>query len=285
MVSNTVIDVATGSKLQYVEVTGNNRFSAFLGESIWGMEQLGDQCVDLILCDPPQGITAAKWDVILPFDKLWEQYRRLLKPTGCCVIFGNMPFTADLVCSNKDWFKYEIIWEKSKASNPANCHIRPMRAHENIEVFAPSWPRYFPQMVPGKPYNKGLVKAQSEDDLYGKHKQTVVENKTGDRYPRTVQYVPTKESERGRPSLHKTQKPQKLLQWLIKTYSLPGELVLDNTAGSFSTGVAALETGREFIGIELNEGYYRKGLEWLLNTSRELSDVARASGDEAAEGV
>ncbi len=236
---------------------------AINADTFEGMATIPSGVVHLILCDPPQGITQAKWDKPLHHARLWEEYERILHPEGCCVLFSNMPYTVDLVASNRDWWKYEWIWEKSKASNPANCEIRPMRAHEQIQVFCPGVPRYFAQKTPGKPYNKGLTKAQPKDDIYGKHKQTVVENKTGDRWPRTVLYFPTKESEKQYPSIHKTQKPQALLRYFIRTYTKPGEYVLDNTAGSFSTIVAALNEGRNGVGIEQDPEFFKAGVEWL----------------------
>ena len=191
------------------------------------MKLIPDGSVDMILCDLPYGTTACKWDTIIPFEPLWEQYKRIIKDNGAIVLTASQPFTSALVMSNVKMFKYEWIWEKSKATGYLNSKIMPMVAHENVLVFGKGKIKYNPQKISGKPYNKG--KAHRPTDVYGSQISVLVKNEDGTRYPRTVQYFITAESQ-GR--LHPTQKPVALFEYLIKTYTNEGDLVLDNCAGS-----------------------------------------------------
>jgi site-specific DNA-methyltransferase (adenine-specific) len=239
-----------------------------------------DHSVDLVLVDPPHGRTNCSWDVPIPFEPLWKQYKRVLKPHGVVLMMTTQPFTSHATISNLDWFRYELIWEKSKASGWLNAKRRPMAAHETILVFGAKAPRYFPQMRSGDPYDKGLTKAQSQDDLYNTYGQVVVKSEDGSRYPRSVLYFKTAESE-GK-VYHKTQKPVALLEYLIQTYSLPGETVLDNAMGSGSTGVAALRTGRNFVGIEQDPEIWQIAKQRTLDTQKELYErdhLAHAAAD------
>ena len=215
------------------------------------MRSIPDGSVDLILCDLPYGTTQCKWDVIIPFDDMWKQYRRLIKPDGAIVLTASQPFTSVLVSSNLKEFRYAWVWEKSKATGYLNSKKRPLIAHEDVLVFSKKASRYFPQKTEGLPYNKGT--ALRPTDVYGAQKTTTVQNKDGSRYPRTVQYFKTAESEG--PVLHPTQKPLALFQYLIRTYSKENEIVLDNCMGSGTTAVACLTTNRKFIGYELDAGY------------------------------
>jgi len=217
-------------------------------DAIAGMRALPDASIDMILCDLPYGTTQCKWDTIIPFDDLWAGYRRIIKPHGAIVLTAAMPFTAALVASNFAMFKYAWVWEKSKATGYLNAKKRPMAAHEDILVFCKKTPRYFPQMTEGLPYNKG--KALRPTAVYGSQKETLVQNLTGQRYPRSVQYFKTAESE-GR-VYHPTQKPLGMFEYLIRTYSLPGEAVLDTCIGSGTTAVACANTGRDYIGFDTN---------------------------------
>ena len=217
----------------------------------------------------PYGITNCSWDTIIPFEDLWKQYKRVIKDNGAIVLFGSEPFSSYLRMSNIKMFKYDIIWEKSKATGFLNSKKRPLVAHENIHVFYKKQPTYNPQMTTGLPYNKGIRKPQTDDDVYGKFKQT--EGKSdGKRFPRSVQYFKTAESE-GKTS-HKTQKPVALLEYLIKTYTNENEVILDNTMGSGSTGVACMNTNRNFIGIELNEKYFNIAKERIENVYNKLNN-------------
>lgn len=220
--------------------------------------QIESGSVDMILCDLPYGTTQCKWDSILPLDKLWKEYNRIIKKNGAIVLFSSQPFTSVLINSNIKNFKYTWVWEKSKATNYLNAKKQPLRASEDICVFYQKQPTYNPQMTEGKPYNKGT--ALRETEVYGS--QVAVEVKSdGARYPRNVIYFKTAESE-GK-VVHPTQKPLALLEYLIQTYSNEGEIILDNTAGSFSTAVAATKLNRNWIGIEQEEEYCKIGLERL----------------------
>ncbi len=263
-----------------------------LGDCLTMMQNIPDHSVDMVLCDLPFGKTVVDWDQIIDMKLLWEQYTRVLKSDGITLLFGDQPFASMLLTTKPEWYRYEIIWEKSKASGWLNAKRRPMVAHTNIgvfsaedfdlegllhghtniEVFSQKAPRYLPQMNEGTPYNKGLVKAQSDRDIYGKYERVVVKSEDGKRYPRSVVYFKTCESETDYPTLHKSQKPQELLRYLIRSYTQPGETVLDNTAGSFATCVAALHTGRNTIGIELDPDFYAKGTRWLQNEAWKLGE-------------
>jgi hypothetical protein len=217
------------------------------------MSDIPEHSIDMILCDLPYGTTQCKWDSTIPFDKLWFQYKRIIKHGGAIVLFGAQPFTSTLICSNVQMFKYSWVWEKSKATGFLNAKRRPLVAHEDIVVFCDGAPPYYPIMAKGTPYDKGLRKEQTSDDVYGKFGQAHIRNETGLRYPRSVIYFKTAESE-GK-TYHKTQKPVALLEYLISTYTKDEEIVLDNCMGSGSTGVAALNLNRRFIGIELDATY------------------------------
>ena len=215
------------------------------------MPELPDKSIDMILCDLPYGTTACKWDTIIPFEPLWKEYKRIIKDNGAIVLTASQPFTSALVMSNPDMFKYEWIWEKSKATGFLDCNKRPMKAHENILVFSNGQTTYNAQKEKGEPYYRGKIDYQPPH--YGKQKPKIVESKDGSRFPRSVLYYKTAESE-GK-SQHPTQKPVALFEYLIKTYTSVGDTILDNCIGSGTTAVAAINTGRNFIGIEMDTGY------------------------------
>jgi len=221
-----------------------------LGDCLEVMKDIPDKSIDMILCDLPYGTTACKWDTIIPFEPLWEQYKRIIKDNGAIVLTASQPFTSALVMSNPKMFKYEWVWEKSKATGYLNSKIMPMIAHENILVFGKGKLMYIPQKTKSTPYNKG--KAYRPTDVYGKQVSILVKNDDGTRYPRTVQYFVTAEREG---KLHPTQKPVALFEYLIKTYTNEGDLVLDNCAGSGTTGVACKNLNRNYILIEKEPEY------------------------------
>lgn len=204
----------------------------------------------MILCDLPYGTTRNKWDTVIPFDALWAEYDRVCKDTAAIVLFSQMPFTASLVNSRLDLFRYEWIWEKAQGSGHLNARKMPMKIHENICVFYRSLPVYNPQWGEGKPYSATMGPNSSN---YGKQKANITTVSDGRRYPVDVIRIPKSANDR---RLHPTQKPVALCEYLIKTYTNPGETVLDNCMGSGSTGVACMNTGRRFIGIELDEKYF-----------------------------
>tara|TARA_Y100000310_G_scaffold312185_1_gene359231 strand:- start:545 stop:1285 length:741 start_codon:yes stop_codon:yes gene_type:complete len=216
------------------------------------LPKLEENSIDLILVDLPYGTTQCKWDEVIPLERLWKEYKRVAKEDAAMIFTASQPFTSVLINSNIKQFKYCWVWEKSKATGYLNAKKMPMRAHEDICIFYKKPPTYNPQMWQGAPYNKG--KAFRPTDVYGKQTATLVKNDTGLRYPRTVQYFKTAESE-GK-STHPTQKPIALMQYLIETYSNKGETVLDNTMGSGTVGVAAIKSGRKFIGMEIDQGYF-----------------------------
>lgn len=231
-------------------------------DCIKGMKLLEDKSIDCIICDLPYGTTWAKWDKIIDFNELWEQYNRIIKDNGAIVLFGSEPFSSALRMSNIKNYKYDWVWEKSKATGFLNAKKRPLVAHEYIHVFYKKQPLYNPQMREGTPYNKGMRKQQTENDVYGEFKQVEVKSE-GKRYPRSVIYYKTAETEGE--TFHKTQKPASLLEYLINTYTNTGEVVLDNCMGSGSTGIACLNTNRKFIGIELDDTYFNVAKERINN--------------------
>lgn len=225
------------------------------GDCLELMKDIPDGSVDMILCDLPYGTTACKWDTVLPFKPLWAQYNRIIKENGAVVLFASEPFSSQLVTSNIDHFKHDWIWQKNAGSNFGCVRFQPMREHEQVLVFCNGKAPYSPIMQEraesGKARVKTVVKYNTKTDVYGSgfHNE-VVSKRPGLRYPSSVQKF---NRERG---LHPTQKPVALLEYLIKTYTNEGETVLDNCMGSGSTGVACVNTGRKFIGIELDEHYF-----------------------------
>ena len=232
------------------------------GDCLELMKTIPDGSVDMVLTDPPYGTTACKWDTIIPLEPMWEQLKRITKKNGAIVMTASQPFTSVLVTSNLKMFKYDWVWEKSKATGFLNAKKRPLVAHESVLVFSKGAPVYYPVMASGKPYNKGKRKDQEDEDLYSKYSSVVVKSE-GSRYPRSTTYFKTAESE-GK-TYHKTQKPVALMEYLIKTYTNEGDTVLDFTMGSGTTGVAAKSLGRDFIGIELDPTYFQIAKERVEN--------------------
>ena len=233
------------------------------GDCLEIMKKIPDKSVDMILCDLPYGTTACKWDNIIPFEPLWEQYNRIIKDNNAIVLTASQPFTSALVMSNLKMFKYEWIWEKAVGSNFATVKYMPMKEHENILVFGKNKINYYPIMQERKGNEKGKTrKATREESIGGCGSEvygSVFKNRDTKSYgelrnPSSVQFFQNRlPSDRG---LHPTQKPVALLEYLIKTYTNEGETVLDNCMGSGSTGVACVNTNREFIGIELENKYF-----------------------------
>ena len=226
-----------------------------LGDCLERMKEIPDGSVDMILADLPYGTTACKWDTIIPFEPLWEQYKRVIKDNGAIVLTASQPFTSALVMSNPKMFKYEWVWQKTMAGNFFNANKEPMKKHENILVFYKKPPQYNPQMSYGKPYSekkerKRYYGAFARDKTTSK-KPTI--NK-GTRYPSTVQLFSNGNNKNNG---HPTQKPVALFEYLIKTYTNEGETVLDNCMGSGTTGVACKNLNRKFIGIEKDETYFK----------------------------
>ena len=218
------------------------------GDCLELMTEIPDTSIDMILCDLPYGTTRNKWDSVIPLNKLWKQYERIIKDNGAIVLFSQMPFSAELVHSNLKLFKYEWIWEKDNGTGFLNAKKMPLKIHENILVFYKKLPLYNPQMRTGfKPYK---CKQGRHSTNYGAYEQGHITESNGERYP--IDIIEFKKDS----GLHPTQKPVALLEYLIKTYTNEGETVLDNCMGSGSTGVACINTNRNFIGYELDEKYF-----------------------------
>lgn len=213
------------------------------------MRDIPSGSIDMILCDLPYGTTQNAWDSVIPLEELWYEYERVIKDRGVIALTSQGIFTAQLILSNSKLFKYKLVWVKSKSTNFLNAKKQPLRKHEDICIFYKNQPDYSPQMTPGEPYDKGIRKNQLTGS-YGTFGAIQVKS-DGGRYPTDVIYVKTAESEGE--IFHPTQKPIELGRYLIKTYTKPGAIVLDNTCGSGSFLVAAVLENRKFIGIELNE--------------------------------
>ncbi len=245
------------------------------GDCLVEMAKIPDKSIDMILCDLPYGTTACKWDVIIPFDKLWEQYNRIIKDNGAILLFGSQPFTSLLICSNIKMFKCEWIWKKAVGSNFATTKYMPMKEHESILVFGKNRVSYYPILQPRAESGKKRLnyghKGSKTGEIYdsisfsGFDKDTYNQDM---RCPSSVQYFNNREKCRG---LHPTQKPVALLEYFIKTYSKEGDTILDNCMGSGSTGVACVNTGRDFIGIELNKEYFEIATKRIKEHKQQLT--------------
>jgi site-specific DNA-methyltransferase (adenine-specific) len=224
------------------------------------MKTIPDGSVDMILADLPYEITAAKFDILIPFEPLWEQYNRVAKEDAAMVFTASQPFTTALISSNLKNFRYEWIWEKPQGTNPMVAKIQPLKAHENIVVFYRKRPKYNPQMAISTPYGGFKSKQKKLGEVYGDLDSKHRDNPEGTRYPKTVLQF---KQEKG---LHPTQKPVPLMEYLIRTYTDENDVVLDNCFGSGTSGVAAKKTGRGYIGIELDEEYFKPGSERINKT-------------------
>jgi DNA modification methylase len=234
--------------LFHLEPTHRMTFvQTFLGDCLVEMKNLADASVGMVLADLPYGTTACKWDSVIPFEPLWDEYRRVTKPNAAIVLTASQPFTTALIASNMREFRYDLKWVKTQGTGFYNANRMPLRAHEDIVVFYRSLPTYNPQKSDGKPYRQ---RRGSASDVYqGKDLHETVSD--GGRYPLSWQTF-----KRDPDKIHPTQKPVALMEYLIRTYTNPGDVVLDNTMGSGTTGVACVNTGRSFIGIERDPGYY-----------------------------
>lgn len=231
----------------------NDKYTLMFGDCLERMKEIPDGSVDAIICDPPYGTTACKWDSIIPFEPMWVELKRIIKPNGAIVLFGSEPFSSALRMSNIKQYKYDWIWDKVKPSGHLNAKRMPMKQHESISVFCYGSTLYYPIMTPQKERtSKNYLKNKS--DVFGCERQ--VQKTTGLKYPKSI-LIESNAIQKCK--LHPTQKPVALLEYLIKTYTQEGESVLDFTFGSCSTGVAALNTNRKFIGIEMEEKYFDIG--------------------------
>lgn len=225
-------------------------YDLIFGDAIENMAKLKEKSIDLILVDLPYGVTNNKWDVIIPFDEMWEQFNRIKKNNAAMVLTATQPFASMLVMSNLKQFKYDVIWEKTICSGQLNVKHRPLRAHESILVFYDKIPTYNEQKTEGKPYK---IKREGNDteNCYCRQKASEKDNE-GFRHAKSVVKIPNQRIKGG----HPTQKPVALLEMLIKTFSNENDIVLDCCMGSGSTGVAAMNLNRKFIGIEKELNYF-----------------------------
>jgi len=231
------------------------------GDCLERMKEIPDASVDMVLCDPPYQKTCNKWDSIIPFDLMWKQLERIIKLNGAIVLFGQNTFTFKIGLSNEKLFRYTMTWEKTKAGGFLNANRMPLQAHEDILVFYKKLPTYIPQFEDGKPYTKKAV-TNGDGGNYGNFNRIgEIAINDGKRFPRSV----IKFSNDNHGSLHPTQKPVALMEYLIKTYSNEGETVLDFTMGSGTTGVACKNLSRKFIGIELDDNYFNIAKERITN--------------------
>lgn len=266
----------------------------FQGDCLELMRDIPDGSVDMVLCDLPYGTTQCAWDKVIPFEPLWQQYKRIIKNNGAIVLFSVQPFTTDLICSNRKMFRYEIIWEKTQKLGFLNAKKMPLRAHENILIFYKRLPTYNPQkyqlseeyikshLVPigrtragrnGKSYEQYIGRKAEQYAEY--RKDDYVYTDSGERFPSDViKFSNWNGTLFGKAQTnaakHPTAKPVPLLEWLIRTYTNPGETVLDNCMGSGSTGVACVNTGRDFIGIELDPGYFETARKRIADAQAQI---------------
>lgn len=231
----------------------------YCGDCLEVMPTIADKSVDLILCDLPYGVTneeKSKWDVIVPLDELWREYKRIIKDNGAIVLFAQGIFTAELIMSNKPMFAYTLVWDKQLTTGFLNAKRQPMRVHEDIVVFYKKQPTYNPQRVQGaKSHSIGRAAGCTDEDvtnnIYGDFVRT--DNQNDMKYPTSIisvrKVIPSK-------TVHPTQKPVELMEYLIRTYSNEGDVVLDNCMGSGTTGVACKNVRRKFIGIERDKAFF-----------------------------
>ena len=222
------------------------------GDCLEVMKDIDDRSIDCIICDLPFAITACHWDKLIPFDKLWEQYKRIIKPNGAIALFGSQPFTSALVMSNPKWFKYEWIWDKQNPTNFALAKKQPLKYHENILIFGDGQSFFSPIKTKGK-INHIQGKAKNNFSSVRGNIKRFFDDLSGFKYPRSIIEFSKHTSQIG---LHPTQKPVALIEYLIKTYTLENELILDNTAGSGTLAIAAINTNRQYICIEKDPHYF-----------------------------
>lgn len=253
----------------------------YYGDCLKLMKELKDKSIDMILCDLPYGMTARnKWDEIIPFEPLWHEYKRVAKDNAAIVLFGAGMFTAKLMMSNPTMWRYNLIWEKTQPVGFLNANKMPMRSHEDICVFYKKLPVYNAQKTSG--HIRKVSKAEHKIGCkvttdYGEHKLTTYDST--ERFPRSILKYPenmdsviTCAKDTQQTALHPTQKPVELLEWLIKTYTNEEDIILDNCMGSGSTGIAAINIGRRFIGIEKDSDMYHKAVERINNRIEKTKD-------------
>lgn len=239
--------------------------TAIHGDCLNVMPCLENNSIDLIICDLPYGTTQCKWDIIIPFNDLWNEYKRIIKNNGAIILFGSEPFSSMLRLSNLDMYKYDWIWDKIKGTGFLNAKKQPMRNHEIISVFYKNQCIYNPQKTLGHIRKRTFRSNDHQTDVYGKMNKDYYYDST-ERYPRSIQVFKT---DTQNSSLHPTQKPVALIEYLINTYSNAEDLVLDNCMGSGTTGIACINSNRHFLGIEKDENYYSIAVKRLKHHQRQ----------------
>lgn len=229
-----------------------------------GMKKIPNKSVDMILCDLPYGTTRNKWDVVIDFDELWSEYKRIIKERGIIVLTASEPFTSQLIMSNKKWFKYDLVWKKTHPKGHLNAKRMPLRGHENILIFYKKTPNYNPMMRKGKYRYKGN-KGFNEERCYGKSKK--YDNWNDLYYPTSIIEISNANQ---MDKFHPTQKPVTLFEYLIKTYTNEGETVLDNCMGSGTTAIACMNTNRNYIGFELDKDYFELANERIEKHTKQM---------------
>lgn len=218
-----------------------------------GMDKIPDKSVDMILCDLPYNITQARWDIVIPFDKLWEQYNRIIKDKGIIALTNSEPFGSALRMSNLKMYRYDLIWDKTRGTDPMNAKHRPMRSHENVSIFYKKKGVYNPQMIPLVKPDVRKNNKTTTSSLWNDNGRIVTSKTYTERYPVSIiKFVNSNQKNK----IHPTQKPVELFEWLIKTYSNENDIVLDNCMGSGTTAVACINTNRNYIGFELEKEYF-----------------------------
>ncbi|WP_285945858.1 DNA-methyltransferase [Thomasclavelia cocleata] len=235
------------------------------GDCLELMDNISDKSIDCIITDLPYGTTQCKWDTIIPFEPLWKQYNRIIKDNGAIVLFGTEPFSSHLRLSNLKNYKYDWIWDKVKGTGFLNAKKQPMRNHELISVFYKKQCTYNPQKTYGHKMKKSYRSKDLQTEVYGEMKNDYTYEST-ERYPRSIQVFST---DTQNSSLHPTQKPVALIEYLIKTYTNEGEIILDSCAGSMTTGIAAINTNRKVICIENDNGIFNVGRKRVMEYLRE----------------
>lgn len=241
------------------------------GDCLELMKDIPDKSIDAIICDLPYGTTACKWDTIIPFEPLWEQYKRIIKDNGVITLTAGQPFTSKLVVSNIDMFKYEWIYQKEKGVNFITANKKPMFCHENILIFYKKQPTYNPQKTIGLPYTKKQKYAESRE-THPSITKSLDKKSNGERFPITIQRFKRDKVQK----MHPTQKPVALMEYLVKTYTNENDIVLDNTMGSGTTGVACVNLNRNFIGMELDEKYFDIATTRIYEAQQNLFTAAKA---------
>lgn len=249
----------------------------FCGDCLEIMKSIPQQSIDMILCDLPYGTTQCKWDNVIPFEPLWKQYSRIIKDNGAILLFSTQPFTTDLIMSNRKLFRYDIVWQKTTKSGFLDAKKKPLKAHECICVFYKHRPTYNPIMTKVERKDIGRKKRASKAcEQYRQDLQLPQYEERGTRYPTDVitfsSWNGARFGDNSKATKHPTQKPVPLLEYLIKTYTNEGETVLDNCMGSGSTGVACINTNRNFIGIELQDNYFEIAKERIEARLKELRE-------------